>query len=58
MEEDPIYSFKPIEDMKLRGTKLKKIVLVLVRVKFLLRCNNSISSLRIDMTNEEKEEPR
>ena len=34
LEENSIYSFKPIEDVRLRSTK--EIVLVLVRVKFLL----------------------
>ena len=36
LEENSIYSFKPIEDVKLRSSELKKkVVLVLVRVKFL-----------------------
>ena len=34
LEENSNYSFKPIEDVKLRSTE-KKIVMVLVRVKFL-----------------------
>ena len=35
LEENSNYSFKPIKDVKLISTKEKKIVLVLVRVKFL-----------------------
>ena len=35
LEDNSIYGFKPKVDVKLRSTKLKKIVLVtLVRVKF------------------------
>ena len=43
LEENSIYSLKPIEDLKLRGIK-KEVVWVLERVKF---CHNSIESLGI-----------